>query len=106
MAIVLIPVTNDPESTVTTKLEGVVYKLHLRWNVRASAWYLDILDNDDNVLAASRKLVCEWPLTVLRDSDPTMPPGVLWCRDTQGQYTDPTLDDLGTRAVLYYEESA
>ena len=105
MALVLIPITNDPESEVSVKLEGVVYTFRLRWNVRSGAWFLDLRDANDEVLFAGRKLVVDWVLSGWRDTDPRLPPGRLLAYDTSGQQTDPTLDDLGTRVVLEYWES-
>lgn len=105
MAVVTIPVTNDPESWVAVKLDGVNYTLRLRWNVRSGAWFMDILDAEDNFLAAGRKLVVEWALNLLRDTDPNLPQGMLFCRDTTGQKADPTLESLGTTVLLLYSEA-
>ena len=105
MALIAIPVTNDPWSEVTVSLDGSVYLLAFRWNTREGAWFMDISDANGDLLKPGIKLVCDWPLTSLRDTDPGLPPGMLSVFDQGGAQVDPTLDDLGTRVLLLYEEA-
>lgn len=106
MAYVVIPTTADPHSSLTVTLENVAYVFELRWNTRALAWFLDVYDDSETLLAGSRKLVCDWPIIGYRDTSALLPQGKLWVYDTSGAQLDPTLDDLGTRVLLIYEESA
>lgn len=105
MATVIIPVSTHPHHELQVKLDGVVYTLELRWNRRDSGWYLTVKDEADAVLVASRRLVCDWPIVGLREQPPVLP-GQLWVYDTSGEQLDPTLEDLGTRVLLLYEEAA
>lgn len=105
MATVSLPISNDPWSELQVKLDGVGYTIELRWNTRASAWFMELRDTDDNVLVTGRKITVDWPLINLRDNNPLLPPGQLYAYDTSGQSLDPTLDDLGTRVVLLYLEA-
>jgi len=105
MALLIIPVTNEPWSEVKAKLDGKVYVLTFRWNTRDGAWFMDLADADGAILKPGIKLVCDWPLTAFRDTDPGLPPGMLSMFDTSGGQIDPTLDDLGTRVLLLYEEA-
>lgn len=106
MSCVAIPVTNDPHSELVVKLDGANYVLTLRWNARALAWFLDVANEDGDLLAAGRKVVVDWPILGRNETDPALPQGYLWAVDTSGQQLDPTLDDLGTRVQLVYEEAA
>ena len=60
MATVQIPVTKDPNSEVTVNLSGVNYTLRFRWNTRSEAFYMDVLDEDGDILAAGRKVIVGW----------------------------------------------
>lgn len=105
MSTVILPVGNEPWSEQSFKLDGAVYTLTIRWNTRDGAFFMDLYDANGDLLKPAIKLVCDWPLTGLRDTDPRMPPGVLRVLDTTGAQIDPTLDDLGTRCLLLYEEA-
>jgi hypothetical protein len=104
MAWVGITVTNAPWASTTAKLDGVNYGIETYYNTRAGAFFLNLLDEDGNILKAGIKVVVSFPLTGFRDTDPRMPPGMLYAYDTSGQDLDPTLDDFGTRVLLLYEE--
>ena len=105
MALLVIPVTNDPWSEVTVSLDGAVYVLTFRWNTRDGSWFMDISDANGDLLKPGIKLVCDWPLTAFRDTDANLPPGMLSVYDMSGAQIPPTLDDLGTRCLLLYEEA-
>ena len=105
MATVIIPTTNEPWSELRVKLDGAIYTLEPHLNTRDGGWYAHLYDANGMLLRPAIKLVCDWPLTGLRDTDPNMPPGVLRVLDTGGGQINPTLDDLGTRCLLLYEEA-
>ena len=105
MATLILPVTSDSSSSLIVTLDGTNYLLDRAWNDRDEAWYMDISLDDGTLLAAGRKLVVDWPLTGIRDTDPRMPPGVIFCTDTSGKQIDPGLNDLGARVPLCYEEA-
>lgn len=99
----IVPTFTDPFSSQLTTLSGRDYLLTFAWNLRESAWYLDIADQDGVVLAASLKLTVDYPL-LKRATDPRLPAGTLMPLDTSGAGIDPGLDDLGTRVLLSYLE--
>jgi hypothetical protein len=99
---VIIPVDNSPTRRTATTLDGINYVLVTRWDDRACAWFLDILDDNGAVLIAGRKVVCSWPLNGARTPTVGLPPGLLFAVDTSGAELDPLLDDLGTRVLLCY----
>lgn len=91
-------------------LDGVIYTLVFRWNVRASAWYLDIWDEQGDqgtLFAAGVRVVCNYPLCAYFTG--RQPPGHLVAVDTSGQGLDPGIDDIGgptARVRLYYMTAA
>lgn len=99
---VIIPVESTANFfDLQVSLEDVVYTLEFRWNVRASAWFMNILDAEgENMIRAGLRLVANFPLvpyTAVR-----VPPGVLALVDTSGANEDPGRDDLGVRHQLFY----
>lgn len=103
---VVVPLRNGlPFFDVQAQLDGVTYTLELRWNVRATAWFLNVLDEaEQNVFLAGLKLVANFPLAAYVTG--RSPPGALVCVDTSGQGADPGLNDLGARHQLLYYSKA
>lgn len=61
MAVLRIPL--DPEAaeqTGTLTLDGVPYRLRLRWQEASYGWYADLFDVEGNVLQAGRRLSPGW----------------------------------------------
>lgn len=75
------------------------------WNIRESTWYIDIADQDGVLLAASRKVVVDYPV-LLRRTDPRLPQGMIMAIDTSGAGKEATLDDFGTRVIVMYMEAS
>jgi hypothetical protein len=90
-----------PHYQIGTSIDGAQYVLEVRWNQRDEAWYLDILDEDEDPIAHGIKIVLGSVLGK-RCVDPRMPAGALIAADLSGAGLDATLDDLGTRVVVYY----
>lgn len=90
-----------PFFDMVVPLDGVNYTLQFRWNVRASAWYLDVLDEPGTtVLLAGLKIVADWPLAAYTTA--RQPPGLFVAVDSSGANIDPTLEDFGVRVNLLY----
>lgn len=104
---VVIPVKSDAAYyDLQIQLEGVTYTLEFRWNVRASAWFMNILDAQGvNMIRAGLRLVTNFPLWPYGAS--RTPPGALIVVDTTGSGdADPDLDGLGDRWQLLYLTAA
>ena len=87
------------------ELDGELYTLEFRWNVRLGAWFMAVLDAPgENILYAGARLVCNWPLFAYRAD--RKPPGALVALDTTGECVDPALEDLGVRVQLVYYTAA
>ncbi len=100
---VTIPLSTDAIFTQVTALSGQDFVFTFKWNARESAWYMDIADQDDVLIVASRKLVVDYPL-ITRCVDPRRPLGVLWAIDRSGAGLDPGRFDLDGRVALIYVE--
>lgn len=84
------------------QLDGVEYLLRFVWAPREQAYYLSLLDQDENPLALSIRLNINAPL-LRRFRDPRLPPGSLLCVDLSdrgAEITQPS--DLGQRVILAY----
>lgn len=85
----------------TPPLEGVVYTLEIRWNIRIGAYFMKVYDQEGvTLLAAGLKLVANWPLGAYGAG--RQPPGAFVAIDTSGRGLDPGLDELGDRVKLVY----
>lgn len=87
--------------TFGTTLLSTNYVINQRWNTRDGAWYFDLLDQDESVIVAGIKIVLGVELG-RRTTDSRMPKGIFWAADLSGEGRDATLDDLGTRVVVYF----
>lgn len=87
----------------TSDLDGENYEFRFKYNSREERWYLDLLDNEGNVVRAGMKVVVNWPV-LLRMMELNRPPGEILFINTQDRAEDPGLDELGVDAVLTYVE--
>ena len=109
MAITLqaIPVQDGaPAWRQRTPLDGTDYLLDFFWNERALAWYFSLYTVDGEPLLLSKKLVCGVPLLARKRWDARVPPGEMMVVDWSETIDVPQLEDLGTRAILYYMDQA
>lgn len=108
-----LPIDSEhPDYDVGITLEGRNYIFHVRWNVRDSSWYFDILDpskvderGKPDPIVRSVRLVLGVVLA-RRCLDPRMPTGMLFASDVSGDERDAGLNDLGTRVKVYYRPAA
>lgn len=85
----------------STALSGTQYLLDVRWNARDTAWYLDVLAEDETPLRLGIKIVLGALLGGRVVSD-EFPAGVFIAHDLTNAGTDPGFDELGDRVVVYY----
>jgi len=90
-----------PFYTFGVDLEDLTYLIEMRWNGRDLAWYMSIMEEDETPIRMGIKVVLGTFLG-RRSVNPLFPPGLLAAVDLTGQGQDATLDDLGTRVVVYY----
>lgn len=97
-----IPLRNDlPFFDLQTVLDDVTYTLEIRWNTRAEAWFMNVLDIEGIVVyQAGLKLVANWMTSAYTTG--RNPPGSFFLLDTSGQGEEPGEEDLGDRHKLLY----
>ncbi len=71
MAIFKIPTTLETLNyEVDVELDGVEFRLRLKFSQRDQAWYLTFLDTNDTVLRAGLRIVSDWDIIRLwQDTD-------------------------------------
>lgn len=105
------PVFTLPTSTVdanyvfTVDLDGIEFQLDFKFNARDDAWFMTILDVDDNPLRAGLKVVNEWLLLRLWVAL-VRPEGELLGVNLGDVPAPPTLNQLGSDVVLTYLDAA
>lgn len=86
-------------------LDGATYTLQIRWNVRASSWYMDVLnEQSDVVYIAGLRLCADWPLAAYNTG--RRPEGGFVLVDSAGEGADPDIASLGVRHRLMYFTAA
>lgn len=86
-------------------LDGVTYTLQIRWNVKFSSWFMNVLDEQSQtVYLAGIRLCADWPLAAYKAE--RTPPGCFVLRDTLGEGADPDILSLGVRHQLRYFTAA
>lgn len=102
MATVQLPLEPSlPNYRVATVLSGTPYLLDVRWNGRAAAWFLSVLDARGAMIRAGIKIVLGVPLG-WRTTDTRWPPGLIEAIDLSNRGIDAMLADLGDRVVVWY----
>lgn len=83
------------------ELDGLLYRLFFKWNVRAGAWFIDF-GNTNNV-AQVRNIKVNLAIDKLAPYKyKDVPQGILSIVDSTGQGKEPTLDDFGSRVQIIY----
>lgn len=90
-----------PNYRMGITLDDVPYIFDVRWNERDSSWYFDLLDVNEDPIRLGIKLVLGSPLG-WRCTDDRFPKGILMAEDLSHAGREATIDDLGTRVVVYY----
>jgi hypothetical protein len=91
--------------TQYVQIDGREYFFTFKWNARAGAWYVDVADQEIDLIAAGVKLVCG---ARLLDGviDTRLWPGTLLCASlATDDDSDPGHDELGGRVVLIYDDT-
>jgi hypothetical protein len=93
----IIPTLSDGTAFYTQRvnLDGSDYTFDFRWNTRLQRWYLNLYDSAGTLLAASLKIVLNWPLLHYLHARDGMPAGELWCISLGSSVEPPGLDDMG-----------
>jgi hypothetical protein len=103
----VIPVFSEKSSRweVKVDLSKKRYTFYVSYNTRCDAWFLSILDAENNLLLAGLRLVPGvFLLGKYRASVPELPPGELWLVDVQSKLStaEVTRNNLHSRFALTY----
>ncbi len=102
MAISLPFLVSDNNYTLVCPIDDEAIEFDVRWNSRDEAWYLDIYEDDDTVIALNVKLVLGVSLG-RKSRHPFFQSHTMIAVDTTGSGTDPGYDDLGSRVQIIVE---
>lgn len=94
-----------PNYRMSITLDDTPYIFDVRWNGRDGAWYFDLYDIVEAPILVGIKIVLGAVLGV-RSKDVRFPTGALYAVDLSGDGRDATIDDLGTRVVVFYNDRA
>lgn len=84
-----------------TVIEETQYLFDVRWNTRDLAWYFDLREADETIIASGLKIVLG--IFIGRQSThPLFDDGVFVAHDESGQEKDAGYDDLGTRVLVKF----
>jgi hypothetical protein len=106
MAVLIIPLETASELgnlNFTTSMDGVTYKVFLKYNAREDFWYVSLEDLEDNSIRTGLKIVSNWPLLRLMKGTPR-PAGELMAIDTRVFAIDPDLSEFGAEIEFSYIE--
>lgn len=94
-----------PFQSFQVELDGVLYGFEFRWNHRAEAWAMSLLDVNGDALLTGVRLCFGGPLLPISRSLAT-PPGELLLVESTAGVGDPKLDTLGSQVLLLYMDAA
>jgi hypothetical protein len=105
MAVLRMPVRADiPAYTFKIDLEGTVYTLGFRHNLRFNCWIMDISDETGNPIVMGTPVQTDVDI-LGRFIFASLPPGQFMVIDETGQQRNPSRDDFGGEVKLFYAES-
>ena len=95
----------QPAYTVDVGFGGVLYRLALQVNTRGGYWTMGIYTTADEAIVEGIRIVTDWEL-LGQYSDSRLPPGRLFSVDLNEDGSEPTVDDLGSRLLVVYDDGA
>ena len=105
MATFIIPVSDGtvfPNYEIEVELDGVSYRIDLRYNSRQESWFMTLKDAAGTILRAGISVVSGFPL-LQRMKDQTRPDGDIMAMPIAVDSIDAAnLEQLGTDVVLTY----
>ena len=106
MGLIELPVRSDfPSYEFTCDLDGVVYTLKFRYNVRFARWVMDIADSIAEDIVTGIPMLTDIDL-LAHISNEDLPPGRFILVDETGASRNPGETDLGNDIKLIYEEAS
>ncbi len=105
MGYIELPVTADTlHQSFSVQLDGALYRIRLRYNMRAGCRALDLADATATPLLSGIAVRLGVDL-LAQYSDDRFPPGKLFAMNWVDEYREPDRDNLGRDVFLVYEEA-
>lgn len=100
----IIPFKPFPSFFEEVTLADVPYILYFNWNSRDEAWYMDILDREENDLIVGIKLTNQSEL-ISRYVDENLPKGKLYVVDNRQKFESVTYESfMNGQCSLVFED--
>lgn len=104
MALLNIPLSNDPDAEFTIELDQEVFRFRVTRNERSARYKMDIFTEAGELILAGVVLVANFPI-LKKFKDERLPAGDLFLWDSTGRNREPTEDTLGIEHLLLYQEA-
>lgn len=105
MSLKILPIDGEDKNyEFKCDFDGVIYTLNVRYNSRMDRWILDIKTVDDEYILMGIPLLIGTDF-IARFKDSRLPHGQLFIVNIPDQYTDAGEDELGTDALVFYNEA-
>jgi hypothetical protein len=104
MALFILPVSDTLTNyEFEVSLDGVIFRLRLKFNDRSQAWFLDLFDADGVALRSGIRLVSDWfPLRLFQGEGRPAGDLVVINLSPDARISAPDEDQLGQEVVLAY----
>jgi hypothetical protein len=102
--IITLPATGTAKFQINVTLDDVPLTLQFIWNSREAAFFMTVLDENNDLLVSGHKVVVDWTL-LQRYRDIRLPPGKIWVIRTDDDI-QPTIENFGSEVILVYEEAS
>lgn len=107
MAVLQLPTsTINPFYVFEIELDGVLFRMEFKFNERDQAWYMSILDTNDNHLRSGLRVVSDWTLLRLWQELTKRPEGEIIATALGGITRPALIDELGSQVILTYLDAA
>lgn len=95
----------DPQVNYEVALDGTTFRLQYRYNNRDQSVYLDLFDLTGAPIRYGIRLVSDYPL-FRQIALAGRPEGELFVSATSANFDPPTFEQLGTDAIIIYNEAS
>lgn len=98
-------IPSDTNYVLAVPIDDTQVLFDVRWNSREEAFYLDMYESDDTVIALNVKVVVGIPLG-RRSLHTFFDNHIITAVDLSGEGRDPGFDDLGSRVIVTVQSSS
>lgn len=104
MAILELPIDSQQVAfKFKVTLDSILVELEFHFNSRYERWFMNMLDENGNMILAGRPMMTNLDLTG-RFADGRIPPGFMFPFNITQAFEDAGFEDLGEDVPVFYEE--